>query len=119
VGWGGVGLQRRTGMWTIPSHGGSGRQQSVFICVVHSKVYGELLLLSYSSNVNGQLMVLSEMYRSKMRLISSYMFSDMMVAYRSIREYMNEHGADLDDRDDPKLLEVGPRLFEEAVLRCV
>ena len=91
----------------------------VFICVVHSKVYGELLLLSYSSNVNGQLMVLSEMYRSKVRLISSYMFSDMMTAYMSIREYISEHDVDVDDMDDPKLLEVGPKLFEEAVLRCV
>jgi len=91
----------------------------VFICVVHSKVYGELFLLSYSSNVNGQLMVLSEMYRSKVRLISSYMFSDMMAAYRSIRDYMGEHDVDLGGMNDPKLLEVGPKLFEEAVLRCV
>ena len=46
------------------------------------------------------------------------MFSDMMAAYRSIRQYMGDHDVDLDDMDDPKLLEVGPKLFEEAVLRC-
>jgi len=39
-------------------------------------------------------------------------------SYRSIREYMSEHNVNLDDMDDPKLLEVGPKLFEEAVLRC-
>jgi len=69
---------------------------------------------------------------------SSLMFSDMMglhrrtgvqtasphggdgwqQSYRSIRQYMSDHDVDLDDIDDPKLLEVGPKLFEEAVLRC-
>ena len=90
----------------------------VFLCVVHSATRGELLLLSYSRRIHEQLAMMSRMYQSDVRLLSAYTFDDMLGSYRTIREYMNSHGVDLNDSNDPKLLRMGPELFERAALAC-
>ena len=89
-----------------------------FLCVVNSVTRGELLLLSYSRCIHNQLALLSRMYQSDVRLLSAYTFDDMLGSYRTIREYMKTHGADLNDSNDPKLLRIGPELFERAALAC-
>ena len=90
----------------------------VYICVVHSATRGELLLLGYSRRIHEQLQTLSRMYQSDVRLLSAYTFDDMLGSYRTIREYMQSHGVDLNDANDPKLLRIGPELFERAALAC-
>jgi len=83
----------------------------VFICVVNSVTRGELLLLSYSRCVHNQLALLGRKYQSDVRLLSAYMFDDMIALYRTIHEYMKTHGADLNDSNNPKLL-------KRAALAC-